>query len=205
LDALKKSVEKQSKETHNSAARASASSVNAFSKTLAQHTDKTAKSPASRDEPLAREALLDLLKNEREWWSFYKLCCERSSRRLTAQAWQFRDELRDRGHHFQTVVVELTLLGLARELLPESAAAVWDVEWAHELCKGALSRLAVAYDALSTEEKEALDLSAQQECDERMTTASRDNDPAAFRAALEGWELAGLDAMNRARVKGGAA
>jgi hypothetical protein len=201
LDTLKKSVEKQSKETHNSAARASARSVNAFSKTLAQHTDKTDKGPASRDEPLEREALLDLLENEREWWSFFKLCCERSSR-LTVQAWQFREELRDQRHHFQTEVVEVTLLGLACDLLPESAAAVWDVEWAHELCKDALSRLAVTYDALSTEEKDALDLSAQHEWDEQMATASLGKDPVALRAALEGWEQAGLDAMNRAREKG---
>src|SRR5215207_6110611 len=120
-----KSIEKQSKETHNSAVRASARSVNAFSKTLAQHTDKTDKGPASRDEPLAREALLDLFKKEREWWRFFKSCCEISTHRLTTQAWQFRDELRDRGHHFQTEVVEVTLLGLARDLLPESAAAGW--------------------------------------------------------------------------------
>jgi len=205
LDILKTSVEKKSTERHKSAARASTRLVNAFSEVLTQHTDKTDRSSANHEGPLAREALLDLLKNEREWWSFFKLCCERGSRRLTAQAWQFRDELRDRGHYFQTEVMEVTLLGLARDLLPESAAAVWDVEWAHELCKDALSRSAVAYGALSAEEKDALDLSVQHKWDERMTTASRGNDPAAFRAALKGWEQAGLDALNPARVKGGAA
>jgi hypothetical protein len=204
LETLKKSVEKQPKETHNSAARASARSVNAFSKTLARHTDKTDKGPASHDEPLAREARVGVLKNDREWWSFFKLCCERSSR-LTAQAWQFRDELRDRGHHFQTEVVEATLLGLARDLLPESAAADWDAEWAHELCKDALFRLAESYAGLSADEKDVLDLSAQHMWEERLTNASLGNNPATFRAALKEWERAGLDAMNRARVKGGAA
>jgi hypothetical protein len=38
-----------------------------------------------------------------------------------------------------------------------------------------------------------------------MATASLDNDPAAFRAALMGWEQAGLDAMNHSQLKGGAA
>jgi hypothetical protein len=101
--------------------------------------------------------------------------------------------------------VEDALLGLARELLPESVAAQWDAEWAHVLCKDALSRLAETYDTLSVEERDALDFYAQHEWDERMATASLGNDPAAFRAALEGWERTGLEAMNRAQVKGGAA
>ena len=134
------------------------------------------------------------------------MCCERSSRRLTAQAWQFRDELRDRGHHFQTEVVEDTLLGLARDLLPESAAAVWDVEWAHDLCKDALSRLAKHYAVLSAEEKIALDLSGQAVWDERVVAAGLDNNPAAFRRALKGWERSGMEAVERVRVnEGGAA
>ena len=205
LDILKTSVEKKFPETHKRAARASARPVNAFSEVLTQHTDKTDRSSANHQGPLARAALLELFRKEREWESFFRSCCETSTHGLTTQAWQFRDELRDRGHRFQTEEVEDALFSLARELLPDSAAAGWDAEWAHELCKDALSRLAVAYDALCTEEKEALDLSAQQEWDEQMATASLGNDPAAFRAALEGWERAGLDAMNRARVKGGAA
>jgi hypothetical protein len=203
LDTLKKSVEKQPKEADNSAARASTRSVNVFSKTLAQHTDKTDKGPANRDEPLARETLLDLLKNEREWWSFFKLCCERGSRRLTAQAWQFRDELRDRGQRFQAEDVEDALLGLARELLPASAAAGWNEDWAHELCKNTLTCLANHYARFS--EHETVDFSAQDTWDERMCFAGQNNNPAAFRAALKGWEQAGLEAIKRVRVKGGAA
>ena len=153
----------------------------------------------------ATTVLLELFKKEREWRHFFRSCCEASPLRLRSQTWQFRDQLKDRGHSCPAEEVEDALLGLARELLPESAAAHWDAEWAHGLCKDALSRLAVTYDTLSAEEKGALDLSGQHEWDEQMATASLGNDPAAFRAALEGWERAGLDAMNRARVKGGAA
>jgi hypothetical protein len=35
--------------------------------------------------------------------------------------------------------------------------------------------------------------------------ANLDNDPTAFRAALKGWEQAGLEAIERARMKGSAA
>jgi hypothetical protein len=38
-----------------------------------------------------------------------------------------------------------------------------------------------------------------------MCLEAQNNNPAAFRAALKGWEQAGLEAMERARVKGGAA
>jgi hypothetical protein len=101
--------------------------------------------------------------------------------------------------------VEDSLLGLARDLLPRTPAAQWDAEWAHELCKDALARLAKAYAGLSATEKEALDLYCQNVWERRMHAASLANDPAAFRAALEGWERAGLEAMQRVRVKGGAA
>ena len=148
-------------------------------------------------------ALLDLFKDDREWRRFFRSCCERSTHRLTAQTLQFREELKGRGHPYPAEEVEDALLGLARELLPESAAAEWDAEWAHALCKDALSRLAKHYTGLSAEEKDALDLSAQDVWDERMTAAGLDNDPAAFRAALKGWEQPGLEAMKRAQGEGG--
>lgn len=81
---------------------------------------------------------------------------------------------------------------MARELLPETPAARWDSQWAHELCKGALARLAKSYAELSATEKEAVNLSAQEVWDERMRAAGLANDPAAFRVALKGWEQAGL-------------
>jgi hypothetical protein len=153
----------------------------------------------------ARTALLELLKESSEWRAFFRSCCEISASRLRSQAWQFRDELKDRGNQFQADEVEDALLGLAQELLSESSAAKWDAEWAYQLCKGSLARLAERHVELSGAEKEALDLSGLNAWDERMHSAGVKNDPAAFRAALKGWEQAGLEAMERMRLKGGAA
>jgi hypothetical protein len=151
-------------------------------------------------------ALLELFKESHEWRTFFRSCCETSVFRLCSQAWQFGEELKERGNLFQVDEVEDALLWLARVLLPDIPGAKWDAEWAHELCKDALARLEKAYIGLSAEEKDALDLSAQDVWDERMCAAAgQDNGPAAFRAALKGWERAGLEAIERVRVKGGAA
>jgi hypothetical protein len=205
LDTLKKNVEKKSTKAHKGVALGSADPANIYSEVLVRHTDKTDRSLPSHDEPPARAALLRLFAKDREWQSFFRSCCEMSTYRLIAQAWQLRDELQDRGHAYPVEEVEDALLGLARELLPESAAAQWNAEWAHELCKDALASLAKHYAGLVAEERDALDLSAQDAWDERMVAAGQDNDPAAFRAALKGWERAGLEAIERARMKGGAA
>src|SRR5215213_9512275 len=153
----------------------------------------------------APTALLELFKKSSEWRAFFRSCCETSALRLRSQAWQFRDEFKELGHGFLTEEVEGSLLGLARELLPNTPAAQWDTEWAHNLCKDALARLAERYAELSTAEKEVLDLSAQEVWDERMHDAGLANDPVAFRAALKSWERAGLEAMEQLRIRGGAA
>jgi hypothetical protein len=153
----------------------------------------------------ARTALLKLFKDSSEWRAFFRSCCETSAFRLLSQAWQFSDELNDRDHKLQEDEVEDALLGLARELLPNSPAAQWEAEWAHDLCKDALARLAKRYAEFSTAEKEVLDFSAQGVWDERMHDAGLANDPVAFRVALDGWTRAGLEAMERSRIKGGAA
>jgi hypothetical protein len=154
----------------------------------------------------ARTALLELFKESGGWRAFFRSCCETSAFRLRSQAWQFRDELKeDRGHKLQAKEVEDALLALARELLPDTSAAQWDPEWAHELCEDALASLAKRHVELSGVEKEALDLSGLNARDERMHAAGLKNDPVAFRSALKEWEQAGLEAMERARVKGGAA
>ena len=152
-----------------------------------------------------RSALLELFKESHEWRAFFRFCCETSALRLRSQAWQFRDELKDRANQFQANEVEDTLLGLARELLPDTRAAQWDAEWAHELCKDALARLAQQYAELSPADREVLDFSAQDVWDERMHAADLANDPGAFQAALKGWTRAGLEAREQVQIKGGAA
>ncbi len=153
----------------------------------------------------ARTALLELFKDFSEWRAFFRSCCETSVFRLRTQTWQFRNELKDRGNAFQAEELEDSLLGLARNLLPDTPAAQWDAEWAHHLCKDALALLAKRYAELSAQEKDTVDLSAQDEWDERMHEAGLANDPVAFRAALKSWERAGLEAMEQIRIRGGAA
>jgi hypothetical protein len=153
----------------------------------------------------ARTALLELFKESSEWRAFFRSCCETSALRLRSQAWQFCDELEDRGHKLQVYEVEDALLGLARELLTHTPAAQWDAEWAHDLCKDALARLAKRYAEPPTADKAAVDLSGQDVWDERMQAAGLANDPVAIRAALDGWTRAGLEAMEQVRIKGGAA
>jgi len=153
----------------------------------------------------ARTALLELFKDSSEWRAFFRSCCETSPSRLRSQAWQFCDELKDRGHKLQAEEVEDSLLGLARELFPDTPAAQWDAEWAHNICKDALARLAKRCAEFSTAEKEVLDLSVQEVWDERMHDAGLANDPVAFLVALDGWTRVGLEAMERSRIRGGAA
>jgi hypothetical protein len=153
----------------------------------------------------ARTALLELFKQSSEWRAFFRSCCEMSAFRLRSQAWQFREELNDRGNHFQEEEVEGSLLGLARDLLPDTPAAQWDAEWAHNLCRDALALLAKRYTEFSSVDQEVLDLSVQEVWDERMHEAGLANDPLAFRMALDGWTRAGLEAMERPRIKGGVA
>jgi hypothetical protein len=153
----------------------------------------------------ARTAILELFKDSREWRAFFRSCCETSPFRLRSQVWQFREELNDRSNQFQSEEVEDSLLGLARELLSDTPAAKWYAEWANDLCKDALAQLSRAYAGLSAEEKDTVDLSAQEVWDERMHDAGLANDPVAFRVALKGWTQAGLEAMEQVRIKGGAA
>jgi hypothetical protein len=153
----------------------------------------------------ARTALLELFKDSSEWRAFFRSCCETSPSRLRSQAWQFCDELKDRGNAFQAEEVEDSLLGLARKLLPHTLAAQWDAEWAHDLSRDALAHLARSYAGLSAEGKDTVDLSAQDVWDERMHKAGLANDPLAFRVALDGWTRVGLEAMEQLRIKGGAA
>jgi hypothetical protein len=152
----------------------------------------------------ARTALLELFKDSSGWRAFFRSFCETSPSRLRSQSWQFCEELADRGHRLRAEE-EDSLLGLARELLPHTPAAQCDAEWAHELCKDALALLAKRYAEFSTADKETLDLAVQEVWDERMHEAGLANDPVAFQVALEGWTRAGLEAMERLRIRGGVA
>ena len=131
----------------------------------------------------AYTAIKDLIKESFEWRRFFKLCCQESSLTLRSQAWQFRDELAERGHSFAKSDIEDVLLSLARELLPESPAAQWDEEWANALVKDAFARLAEHGAGLSTEEVHSLDLSGPCKW-EKVYEAKLNNDPAAYRAAI---------------------
>jgi hypothetical protein len=96
-------------------------------------------------------------------------------------------------------------LRLAREVLPNSPASRWDAEWARQLCEATLARLNERHASLSAKERVVVDTSLEADWIGRMNAAARANDPAAFRAAVMGWERAALEAMERVRVKGGAA
>jgi hypothetical protein len=89
----------------------------------------------------ARRALADILRESREWRSFFKQCCESDAARLRGQAWQFRNAIADRGYDLERYDVEDALLELAVELLPDSQAGREDpksllfreaVQWLHE-------------------------------------------------------------------------
>lgn len=153
-----------------------------------------------------RQALAALLRDSLEYRRFFKRCCETSAFRLRAQAWQFREELAHRGHIVSSEDLEDALLILARKVLPETPAAQWDTEWAHELCKGALAHAAALYNELSEEEQGTADLeAAEAEWVDRCNTATEANDPAAFRAAVKGWERALVEALESTRTRPGAA
>jgi hypothetical protein len=152
----------------------------------------------------ATASLAELLKASPEWRAFYRQCCEAGALRLRAQAWQFRDELRDRGKVVALQEVEDALLTIARKVLPTTPAAAWDPEWAAELIDDALARLAEHYAELLGAEKEVLDLSGQEAWEERVHRTGVANDPAAFREALRGWEKATAGALEAARSKGAA-
>ena len=107
-------------------------------------------------------SIADLLRESAEWRDFFRGCCEAGALRLRSQAWQFRDELRDRGRgDLALVAVEDALLAIARKVLPDTPAAEWDPEWAAELCADALARISERFASISAAERDALDLAAQ--------------------------------------------
>jgi hypothetical protein len=154
----------------------------------------------------AEQAVAQLLRESAEWRRFFKRCCGANALRLRSATPQFRDELAARGHLITSEDLEDALLALARKVLPESSAAKWDPEWGHQLCKGALARAAVLYGELSEEEQDAADLEGvEAEWIDRANAAAEANDPAAFRAAIKGWERALVEELEGTRTRPGAA
>jgi hypothetical protein len=154
----------------------------------------------------AYKALAALLKASPEHRALFRRCCETSAERLCAQAWQFRAALREPGEWVGREDLEDALLTLARKVLPKTPAAQWDTEWAHELCKRAMIRPAALYGELTEEEQNAADLErAEAEWIERCNAAAEANDPAAFRAAVKGWEWALVETLEATRTSPGAA
>jgi len=147
----------------------------------------------------ATTAVAGLLKESQEWRRFFKSCCQTSALRLRSQAWQFRDELRDRGHDLLLEETEDALFELAQKLLPAAPAAEWSA-WAELACEDALTRLQEHYADLSPEEKEALDLSRAWKQNEYIVAASRAEDRAALREAVRAYEQEALTALQNVRT-----
>lgn len=153
----------------------------------------------------ARTAIIELLKTEPEWRSFFKRCCEISPLRLRSQARQWQDELAYRGHAFGLADVEDSLTDLARRFFPESPGAQWDAEHASETCKDALARLGERYAGLTEADRARLHLSGQDPYEAAMLAAGHANDPGVFRVALKAWERTGLEALAFVHDRDGAA
>ena len=153
-----------------------------------------------------RRALAELVKTSPEYRAFFRQCCEAGTDCLCAQAWQFREELHARGYEVGAEDLEDALLALARKVLPETPAAKWEPEWGHKLCKSALSHAAALFGELSDEEQDVADLErAEGEWIDRANMAAENNDPAAFRAAVKGWERALVEELEGVRTRPGAA
>jgi hypothetical protein len=153
----------------------------------------------------ATTAVAGLLKERREWRRFFNSCCQTSALRLRSQAWRFQDELCDRGHDLSLEEAEDALFDLAQQLLPAAPAAEWSA-WAELVCEDALARLQKHYANLSSEEKEALDLSRAWKRNERIVAAGLAEDRAALREAVREYEreaLAGLKSIRAAAKRHG--
>ncbi len=79
-----------------------------------------------------------------DWARFFMQLCESGPERMAAQAWQFRDELAERGADHALADVEDALFDLATTALPESPAASEKVfgDWAVQLWRLAIRHVA---------------------------------------------------------------
>ncbi len=144
------------------------------------------------------------MRESEEWRVFFRRCCEEGPLRVRAVVRQWREELAERGHTVAVEDLEDALATAARKLLPDIPGAEWDPDWAVALVKTSIARLGENYASLTASERDALDLSGQHPWDDRMHAAGIDNDPAAFREALRGWERVSLEALASIRREGAA-
>jgi hypothetical protein len=151
-----------------------------------------------------RTALVQLLKENRDYRTLFKRCANTSALRLRAQAYRFRDELAVCGHVVSLDEVQDALFELAHDLLPASPGADF-VTWAGLLCGDAMARLSEHYANLSLEEKEAVALSAAWERNDEIVAACEAEDLGTLREALSGYEREALAALDRAKEQSGAA
>lgn len=146
-----------------------------------------------------RQLVLDLLRKDEHWLRAFRAFCQAGPLRLRSQAWQFREALEARGEPLpRDSDLEDALFGLARDLLPKSPAAEWDTEWADGLCKDALAEMEQAYATVPGDRRSGLDLRALDPGEDRMVTAGKTEDRAAFKAAVAEWRRAGAAAVERA-------
>ena len=100
--------------------------------------------------------------------------------------------------------VQDSVFEIARDLFSESPGADF-VTWAGLLCGDALARLQERYASLSSEKKDAMDLSGAWCQNDAVEEACRNADLPAFRAALKDYEREALEAIGRVREESGAA
>lgn len=144
------------------------------------------------------------MRDSGDWRGFFRGCCEEGPLRVRAVVRQWHEELGERGYTVAIPDLEDALMNAARKLLPDSPGAEWDPDWAVALVKDSIARLEEHYAVLTAAERDALDLSVQHPYDDQMSAAGIDNDPAAFREALRGWERASLEALAGIRREGAA-
>lgn len=140
----------------------------------------------------ALRAIMGLIKESPEWRRFFKACCQEGFLRLHSQAWQFDDELRDRGHEFGREDVEDALFELAHALLPDSPATKWDPKWAVALASKALRYLNERY-------VDGADLSVLEPWWDKLDATGMAQDQEGYRAAIRAFVKAGLRSFDAAR------
>jgi len=151
-----------------------------------------------------KTATVELLKENRSLRMLYKGCCNTSAFRLRSQAWQFRDELAERGQAASLEAVQDALFELAHDLFPESPGADF-ITWAGLLCGDGMARLQEHYASLSAEERNALDLSGAWCHNDAIEEACRNENLPALREALKDYEHEALEALRTGRERSGAA